>query len=1147
MASLDYNNYKVALIAPLEIEARAAMCMLDIQHTGRFPVRVGHGYNFNAGRMCGHNVVIGTFPLGQEYGIASAAALASQMKVLFPKLWFTLLVGVVAGLPSLKRDIRLGDVLVALPDGEVPAIVPYGLGKETSEGLNLLRGGRSQNQTQTIVGSAVGRIKVSDPEGHINGFLSRNILDHFKAMEDKRHSNGDFKDPGQPQDELIGTNTTGDRVVVPREPRPHNTARTRVWYGPLGSSDKLMKNAEKRDALRDQYNIIVLDMEAAGIMNRLAVGVIRGVCDYGDEQKKKEWQPHAAAMAAAYAIEVLKEISVVESDSYLHIRTPEEARYNEQPGSLSSKTQARMREPAVRETGLPPSPASSDIEMDSDNQSGGPRLRAQRQEELVAPKIVWPEIRNERPALASKFVKRKQFPSCLWTDSPLWDAEERQSPMKLLVHGVTGVGKSQICLQVITENESKFRAVFYVDASSRKSANNSYLAIARVSGTLIDTSGINSEEDISQQLPLTRFWISSLEEPWILFIDNFEPSLATDLNDYLPQKSCGAIVITTIDGHLAPYCDSQEIFSPMDPWDANELIHNFVNAAKDFSEDERVFAVGTLGAPSAAFECQKYSVAHTRSPWVKLAETERRLEIMLILANAYSSTGHFRDAKDVLEKAIEICDDHSIPDTWTLQVNEQPADCYIHTGEHEEALKYQPGVIQVYQQWGSGFDYLWSARINYAGSLWATEQRMEALSMAETALTMCGSHNLPVDDAKMTRVSAIAGERLRIFEAKSALGDSYDWDGQLLKSMSLRQKVYEARLELLGVDHPDTLHAFGRLIDTKSLLSHTQAEMEEVCDRRKDAVASRKRVRGEGHPHTNEARANLGHSYTAVSKFEEALSEQEDVLAFRNAKVTADAAGTDVYLVSVGNVADALWSVGRLEEAYSLLRDGLDEAHTMNYTMTDLDATFTLRSYLATFFSREGREDTLLEALRLRENLLRDRGSQFGEEDVRTHQTQLLLAIDLAKLGMYPQAIQVHEKLLERQRADPGEESQETLDNMKELASLLSSVSGAPQAAVLMDKLVGNGEHDGDDSDDEEGDNVPKVGSNRRDPTPAKATSSHDSPFPIPRLASGFQLRIRGPPEPRLKLSMERWDPNVEAGEEVNEGPNTNLVSIPQY
>ena len=35
-------------------------------------------------------------------------------------------------------------------------------------------------------------------------------------------------------------------------------------------------------------------------MNRIPVCVIRGVCDYGDEHKNKEWQPYAAAMAGAY-------------------------------------------------------------------------------------------------------------------------------------------------------------------------------------------------------------------------------------------------------------------------------------------------------------------------------------------------------------------------------------------------------------------------------------------------------------------------------------------------------------------------------------------------------------------------------------------------------------------------------------------------------------------------------------------------------------------------------------------------------------------------------------------------------------------------------------------------------------------------------
>jgi nucleoside phosphorylase len=70
-----------------------------------------------------------------------------------------------------------------------------------------------------------------------------------------------------------------------------------------------MKDAKRRDELRDKYNLIGLEMEAAGAMNVIPVGVIRGVCDYGDAQKNKKWQPYAAAMAASYAKALLSKIN----------------------------------------------------------------------------------------------------------------------------------------------------------------------------------------------------------------------------------------------------------------------------------------------------------------------------------------------------------------------------------------------------------------------------------------------------------------------------------------------------------------------------------------------------------------------------------------------------------------------------------------------------------------------------------------------------------------------------------------------------------------------------------------------------------------------------------------------------------------------
>jgi nucleoside phosphorylase len=304
---LDFEHYTVAWIAPLEIEAQAAWYMLDHEHKGNFAASRGDDYVYMAGDINGQNVVIATFPAGHDYGVGSAAALASQVKKSFPNLWFGLLVGVAAGLPNLSRipprDIRLGDVLVGIGEGESAGLISYGLGKETSTGFELLHHG-TQAKTETLVRSAIGQIKALTPI-HGNVFLQ-----YYESIRDKHHSNGTFVDLGQEKDQLyqiVETETDLVTELVERPLRPLSE-RTKVWYGPIGSGDKLMKNAKKRDELRDKFNLIGLEMEAAGTMSTIPVGVVRGVCDYGDAQKNKEWQPYAAAMAAAYAKAILYKI-----------------------------------------------------------------------------------------------------------------------------------------------------------------------------------------------------------------------------------------------------------------------------------------------------------------------------------------------------------------------------------------------------------------------------------------------------------------------------------------------------------------------------------------------------------------------------------------------------------------------------------------------------------------------------------------------------------------------------------------------------------------------------------------------------------------------------------------------------------------------
>ncbi|KAF6782913.1 Kinesin light chain 5, partial [Colletotrichum sojae] len=73
--------------------------------------------------------------------------------------------------------------------------------------------------------------------------------------------------------------------------------------------NQLMKDARIRDTLVAERNVLCFEMEAAGLMNYFPCLVIRGICDYSDSYKNKEWQGFAAMMVVAYARDLLHQIA----------------------------------------------------------------------------------------------------------------------------------------------------------------------------------------------------------------------------------------------------------------------------------------------------------------------------------------------------------------------------------------------------------------------------------------------------------------------------------------------------------------------------------------------------------------------------------------------------------------------------------------------------------------------------------------------------------------------------------------------------------------------------------------------------------------------------------------------------------------------
>ncbi|PTB60189.1 hypothetical protein M431DRAFT_536930, partial [Trichoderma harzianum CBS 226.95] len=94
-------------------------------------------------------------------------------------------------------------------------------------------------------------------------------------------------------------------MLVYRPPRMDN--HPVIHYGNVASGNQVMKDAISRDEIARELNIICFEMEAAGLSDALPCLVIRGICDYSDSHKNKQWQEYAAAAAAAYAKELLVE------------------------------------------------------------------------------------------------------------------------------------------------------------------------------------------------------------------------------------------------------------------------------------------------------------------------------------------------------------------------------------------------------------------------------------------------------------------------------------------------------------------------------------------------------------------------------------------------------------------------------------------------------------------------------------------------------------------------------------------------------------------------------------------------------------------------------------------------------------------------
>ncbi|KAF4337751.1 ankyrin 3 [Fusarium beomiforme] len=291
--TLQHDDYTIGWISALPLEMTAAEIMLEEVHQS-LPQDPQDSNTYTLGRVHERNVVIACLPKGQ-YGTNNAATVANDMKRSFTHIQYQLMVGIGGGAPALA-DVRLGDVVVSteVVQSDLGKAMPNGQFQRTSNPV------RPPHPLMT----AVSKLQASHSRGQnrMLAILSESILKLSHYARPKL------------QDLLFATNynhavsgTTCDlcdqsKLVI--RPSRQNTDPM-IHYGRIASGNQVIKDGSTRDERSKELGTICFEMEAAGLIRSSPCLVIRGICDYSDSHKNKEWQEYAAIAAAVYTKELI--------------------------------------------------------------------------------------------------------------------------------------------------------------------------------------------------------------------------------------------------------------------------------------------------------------------------------------------------------------------------------------------------------------------------------------------------------------------------------------------------------------------------------------------------------------------------------------------------------------------------------------------------------------------------------------------------------------------------------------------------------------------------------------------------------------------------------------------------------------------------
>ncbi|KAF7713078.1 Uncharacterized protein PECH_001999 [Penicillium ucsense] len=992
----------------------AAKLMLDAIHPS-LPLPPNDQNTYILGNIGEHNVVIASLPSG-AYGNTSATSVGMQLLSSFHSIRFGFMVGIGGGVPSSLADIRLGDIVVSQPTDTSGGVIQYDLGKALTGGQFKRTGMLNRSPKVLLTALATLQAHHLTEDSRVVEFVSNlqaKMAPH-KAAKFTRPTQGDCL--FQAEYDHVASDTCVDcdpTKLVSRPPREHQEPV--IHHGIIGSANQVVKDGRRRDQLARDSGIYCVEMEAAGLMNDFPCLVIRGICDYADSHKNKEWQGYAAAVAAAYAKELLLVVAIDQTNST----------------------------PPARDT-LAESVQRFDVPLD-----------------LTAVPVI------------ENFVGRQGELDQLWQYLQPTNSQSRKTA---IIHGLGGIGKTQLAIRFARDHKHDFTAIFWLSGKDRGTLLQSLSSILpRLPGQSQNNEGINDEE-VEQRARHVLGWLA-LEgnSRWLIIFDNidqYSPVNSTagdayDIGEFFPTADHGSILLTSRLQRLTELGKSFQL-NRLDSKDAIQLLlHSACLPARDavgqLESNPDILALASRldGLPLAIV----IAGAFMRETGTRITEYLRYYEESWSDLQLQSSPARQYQQGNLLQTwmisyyEIQKRDPHAAKllllfahfdnrDIWyeLIKSSRHSSDVPVWLARTiSSELAFKTGVKNLI-----GFSLLetkeqvGSYTIHPVVQEWcihlsSTEQNADSTQLNELALIAVG-YNVP---SSSDRNYSVLQQRLiphanhvrhgdwssgnigiAVWKAFNGLGNLYSYQGKLKEAKEMYQRALAGYEKALGPDHTSTL----TIVHNLGLLYSDQGKLKVAEEMYQRALAGYEKALGPDHTSTLNIVNNLGSLYSDQGKLKEAEEMYQRALAGYEKALGPDHTSTLTIVHNLGLLYSDQGKLKVAEEIYQRALAGYEKALGPDHT-----STLNTVNNLGLLYSDQGK---LKVAEEMYQRALAGYEKALGPDHTSTLDTVNNLGILYSDQGKLKEAEEMYQRALAGYEKALGPDHTSTLNTVNNLGVL---------------------------------------------------------------------------------------------------------------